>query len=487
MTLAVIVLAAGEGTRMKSRRLPKVLHGFAGRSMLGHVLAAARPLDAAATLVVVGHGRDRVIAELTSIAPAATPVVQDEQRGTGHAVARALAALPADDADMVLVVPGDAPLLTPETLAGLVAAHEREHAAATTLTSVLDDPSGYGRVLRGADGTVERVVEHKDATPEELEVRESAVSVYTFDAGLLRKALERVGTDNAQGEQYLPDVVGILVADGERVAAVTAPGEETAGVNDRVQLAAVRAELNRRVLERWMLAGVTVVDPATTWVDVQVRLGRDVVVEPGTQLRGQTTVGDAAVVGPDTTLTDVEIGEGATVVRTHGSSSWIGPGASVGPFAYLRPGARLGADGKIGTFVEVKNAEIGRGSKVPHLTYVGDATIGEQSNIGASSVFVNYDGVGKHRTTIGSHVRTGSDTMFIAPVTVGDGAYTGAGTVVREDVPPGALAVSSGPQRTIDGWVVRKRPGSPAAEAAERASDTAARGAAESGRGGTAQ
>jgi bifunctional UDP-N-acetylglucosamine pyrophosphorylase/glucosamine-1-phosphate N-acetyltransferase len=240
------------------------------------------------------------------------------------------------------------------------------------------------------------------------------------------------------------------------------------GVNDRVQLAAVRAELNRRVLRRWMLAGVTVVDPATTWVDVDVRLARDVVLHPGTQLHGATTVDEGARVGPDTTLTDCTVGAGAGVVRTHGSGSEIGPGASVGPFAYLRPGARLGPRGKIGTFVEVKNADIGAGSKVPHLTYVGDATIGEESNIGAASVFVNYDGVRKHRTVVGSHVRTGSDTMFIAPLNVGDGAYTGAGTVLREDVPAGALAVSAGSQRNIEGWVEKNRPGTPAAEAAGR-------------------
>jgi bifunctional UDP-N-acetylglucosamine pyrophosphorylase / glucosamine-1-phosphate N-acetyltransferase len=260
------------------------------------------------------------------------------------------------------------------------------------------------------------------------------------------------------------------------------------GVNDRVQLAQVRAELNRRLLEQWMLAGVTVVDPATTWVDTGVRLGRDVVLHPGTQLHGATLVDDGAEIGPDTTLTDVVVGAGATVVRTHGSSSEIGPNATVGPFAYLRPGARLGPRGKIGTFVEVKNAEIGAGSKVPHLTYVGDATIGEESNIGASSVFVNYDGVRKQRTIVGSHVRTGSDTMFIAPLVVGDGAYTGAGTVLRHDVPAGALAVSAGSQRTFEGWVEKNRPGTPAAEAAGRyrsgaSSDTGP----DDGRGGPPQ
>jgi bifunctional UDP-N-acetylglucosamine pyrophosphorylase/glucosamine-1-phosphate N-acetyltransferase len=247
-----------------------------------------------------------------------------------------------------------------------------------------------------------------------------------------------------------------------------------AGVNDRVQLAAVGGELNRRVLERWMRAGVTVVDPASTWIDVQVTLAPDVVLQPGTQLLGHTAVEGGAEIGPDTTLAGCEIGAGASVVRTHGRDSVIGPGASVGPFAYLRPGSRLGERGKIGTFVEVKNSDIGAGSKVPHLSYVGDATIGEHSNIGAASVFVNYDGVQKHRSYVGSHVRTGSDNMFVAPVRVGDGAYTGAGAVLREDVPPGALAVSAGEQRIIEGWVARKRPGTPAAEAAERANRRAA-------------
>jgi bifunctional UDP-N-acetylglucosamine pyrophosphorylase/glucosamine-1-phosphate N-acetyltransferase len=265
-------------------------------------------------------------------------------------------------------------------------------------------------------------------------------------------------------------VLGIARADGRRVGALVCADEwQVEGVNDRVQLARLGAELNRRLLEHWMRAGVTVLDPSSVWVDAGVELARDVVVQPGVQLQGSTSIGEGAVVGPDTTLVNVTVGEGAKVIRTHGLDSTIGAGASVGPFAYLRPGTNLGERGKIGTFVEVKNSEIGEGSKVPHLSYVGDATIGEHSNIGASSVFVNYDGVSKHRTTIGSHVRTGSDNMFVAPVTVGDGAYSGAGTVIRQDVPPGALAVSGGPQRNLDSWVLKRRPGTAAAEAAERA------------------
>ncbi len=287
---------------------------------------------------------------------------------------------------------------------------------------------------------------------------------------MLRSALSRLRPHNAQQELYLTDVISIFRSDGHVVRACHVDDSAlVAGVNDRVQLAELGAELNRRIVAAHQRAGVTVVDPATTWIDVDATIGRDTVIYPGTQLLGATRIGGRCHIGPDTTLTDVSVGDGATVVRTHGTSSVIGDDAVVGPFTYLRPGTVLGEDVKLGTFVETKNSTIGAGTKVPHLTYVGDADIGEHSNIGASSVFVNYDGQNKTRTTIGSHVRTGSDTMFVAPVTVGDGAYTGAGTVVREDVPPGALAVSAGPQRNIEGWVERKRPGSAAAEAARKA------------------
>jgi bifunctional UDP-N-acetylglucosamine pyrophosphorylase / glucosamine-1-phosphate N-acetyltransferase len=475
---ASVVLAAGEGTRMRSAT-PKVLHEIGGRSLLGHAVHAVAELEPEHLAVVVGHGRDEVTAALLrigdEIAREIHTAVQEQQNGTGDAVRCGLSALPDGLTGTVLVTYGDVPLLDAATLRAVLSTG----AAVTLLTTDLADPTGYGRIVR-TDGAVTAIVEQKDATAEQRAITEINSGVYAFDAAFLAAGLGRLDTDNSQGELYLTDLVALAVADGLRVEAVRTDDEWlVAGVNDRVQLAEVRAELNRRVLRGHMLGGATVVDPATTWVDVQVTLGRDVVVEPGTQLRGRTTVADGAVVGPDTTLVDVEIGEGASVVRTHGSSSSVGAGASVGPFAYLRPGTRLGASGKIGTFVETKNADIGQGTKVPHLTYVGDAVIGEQSNIGASSVFVNYDGVSKNRTTIGSHVRTGSDTMFIAPVSVGDGAYTGAGTVVRDDVPPGALAVSSGTQRTIEGWVVRKRPGTAAAEAASRATDAAQGGSAQ--------
>ncbi|MFP5022462.1 bifunctional UDP-N-acetylglucosamine diphosphorylase/glucosamine-1-phosphate N-acetyltransferase GlmU [Pseudonocardia phyllosphaerae] len=475
---AAVVLAAGAGSRMRSAT-PKVLHSLGGRSMLGHALHAAGGLGAEHLVAVVGHQRETVEQAVTDLAaeldrPVAT-AVQEQRLGTGDAVRCGLTALPEDLTGTVLVTYGDVPLLDTATLSALVTEHEAAGAAVSLVTCSPDDPAGYGRIVRDASGAVTAIVEHADATPEQRAITEVNSGVYAFDAAFLREGLRGLAAHNEQQELYLTDLVESAAAADRGVHAVQCPDEWLLrGVNDRVQLAELRAELNRRVLRRWMLAGVTVVDPATTWVDVQVELGSDVVLHPGTQLHGTCTVGEGAEVGPDTTLTSCVIGAGATVVRTHGSDSEIGANASVGPFAYLRPGATLGERGKIGTFVEVKNSDIGAGTKVPHLTYVGDATIGEMSNIGASSVFVNYDGVRKQRTTVGSHVRTGSDTMFIAPVTVGDGAYTGAGTVLRDDVPPGALAVSGGPQRTIENWVPRKRPGTAAAEAAGRAGATPA-------------
>jgi bifunctional UDP-N-acetylglucosamine pyrophosphorylase/glucosamine-1-phosphate N-acetyltransferase len=464
--LAVIVLAAGEGTRMKSS-VPKVLHGFAGRSLLGHVLAAAAPLGAEATLVVVGHARDSVTAHLAEIAPEAEPVVQEHQRGTGHAVRLALEALPADAGGTVLVLPGDTPLLTPATLSALLEAHDG--AAATILTSVVDDATGYGRVLRGPDGAVAQVVEHKDATDEQRAVREIATAVYAFDCVLLRAAVTRLSTDNAQGEEYLPDVIAILGTDGHRIAAHTAPAEETAGVNDRVQLAAAHRTYNTRLLEAHMRAGVTILDPATTWIDAGVVLSPDVTLLASTDLHGGTEIAGGAVVGPQVSLTDTVVGERARIDRAVGVQARIGPDVTIGPYAYLRPGTVLAEGVHIGTYVELKGADVGAGTKIPHLSYVGDATIGEHTNIGAATVFVNYDGVAKHRSVIGSHARTGADNMFVAPVEVGDGAYTAAGSVITENVPPGAMGVGRARQRNVAGWVARKRPGTPAADAAARA------------------
>jgi bifunctional UDP-N-acetylglucosamine pyrophosphorylase/glucosamine-1-phosphate N-acetyltransferase len=465
--VAVVVLAAGEGTRMKSRARPKVLHGFAGRTMLEHVLAACAPLGAQRTVVVVGHRREEVSAHLAEIAPDAVPVVQEEQNGTGHAVRLALETLDAGENGTVVVVPGDAPLLTPATLRALVDAHG--DAAATLLTSVLPDPTGYGRVVRTADGSVARVVEQKDATDEERRIVEVATSVYAFDHGLLRDAVTRLSTDNAQGEEYLTDVVGIFAADGRRISAVVAPAEETAGVNDRVQLATAHRVYNARLLEAHMRAGVTVVDPPSTWVDAAVEIEPDAVLWPGTDLRGTTRIGEGAEVGPQTSLVDTVVGPRTRIERCVATEARIGADVTIGPFAYLRPGTVLADGVHIGTYVELKKADVGTGTKIPHLSYVGDATIGEHTNIGAATVFVNYDGVEKHHTTIGDHARTGADNMFVAPVHVGDGAYTAAGSVITQDVPPGAMGVARAQQRNVARWVLRKRAGTPAAQAAQRA------------------
>jgi bifunctional UDP-N-acetylglucosamine pyrophosphorylase/glucosamine-1-phosphate N-acetyltransferase len=471
--LSTLVLAAGEGTRMRSTT-PKVLHPIAGRPLVDHAVRAAAGLAPEHLVVVVGHGREAVSEHLEQLGKnlgrPVTTAVQDVQHGTGHAVSCALATLPAELSGTVLVSYGDVPLLDTETLSALLAEHHEHGNAVTVLTAVLGDPTGYGRIIRDSGGAVRGIVEQRDATEDQLDISEINSGVYAFDAALLAEGLTRLSTDNAQGELYLTDVLTNACADGHKVGALVVDDPWlTEGVNDRVQLSVLGAELNRRLVRRWQLSGVTVVDPATTWLDAGVTLARDVLIEPGVQLRGDTSVGEGAVVGPDSTLTDMKIGAGAHVVRTHGSESEIGEHANVGPFAYLRPGTILGEQGKIGTFVETKKANIGKGSKVPHLTYVGDATIGENSNIGASSVFANYDGVRKHHTTIGSYVRTGSDTTFVAPVEVGDGAHSGAGTVIRQNVPPGALAVSTGPQRNIEGWVSRRRAGTPAAEAAEAA------------------
>nr|WP_242624444.1 bifunctional UDP-N-acetylglucosamine diphosphorylase/glucosamine-1-phosphate N-acetyltransferase GlmU [Micromonospora kangleipakensis] len=467
---------------MKSS-LPKVLHPLLGRTLLGHVLAAAAPLRADRTVVVVGHGADQVRAHLAEIAPEATPVLQAQQLGTGHAVRIALEAVP-DATGTVVVINGDVPLLRPETVAALVEAHEGAGAAATVLAAEVPDPTGLGRIVRDAAGRLEQIVEERDATPEQRALREINAGIYAFDVARLRDALGKLSTDNEQGEEYLTDVFGLLRDAGEPVAVhVAADHVETLGCNDRVELAALRRLLRDRVNEGWMRTGVSILDPHTTWIDVTVTVERDAVIDQNTQLQGATAVGAGAVVGPDVTLVDTTVGEGATVLRSHAVGAEVGPQATVGPYAYLRPESRLARKAKVGTFVETKKATIGEGSKVPHLSYVGDATIGEHSNIGAATVFVNYDGVKKHHTTIGSHARTGADNMFVAPVEVGDGAYTAAGSVIIADVPPGAMAVARGQQRNVEGWVLRKRAGTPAAEAAQRAREGASGGAAAASEG----
>ncbi len=469
---AVVILAAGSGTRMKSKTM-KVLHPICGRSMIGHVLAAVRSVEPGHLVAVVGNGREQVGPHILEHAPDAVLAVQETQEGTGHAVRVGLDALreaAGTTRGTVVVMAGDTPLLRGETIAGLVADHEGSGRGITVLTGKVNDPFGYGRVLRDESGAVRAIVEQNDATAEEAAVREINSGVFAFDGEFLAGALTRIGNDNAKGEYYLTDVVGIATGDQVPVGAHRIDDVvQTEGANDRAQLASLAAELNRRTLHRWMRDGVTVVDPSSTWIDVDVVLEPDTTILPGVQLLGATTVAEDAVVGPDCTLKDVEVGRGAKVVRTHGELAVVGEGANVGPFSYLRPGTVLGAGGKIGGFVETKNAHIGDGAKVPHLSYVGDAEIGEGSNIGAGTIFANYDGVQKHHTVVGRQFRGGSNNVFVAPVELGDGAATGGGTVVRRDVPPGGLAVSSGPQRVIEGWTPRKRSGTPMAEAAEAA------------------
>lgn len=468
--VTAIVLAAGAGTRMKSSRA-KVLHELAGRSMLEHALLAVAGAGAAPTVAVVGHDREQVAAAVTAHDPAVVLAVQEQQLGTGHAVRVALESLDEVPSGPVLISYADVPLLSSQTLTGLVAEHREAGRTVTILTAELDDPTGYGRILRDDAGAVVAIREHKDASDDERAVREVNSGILVVDGSFLSQAVGRLDTGNAQGELYLTDIVGQAVADGLPVGAhVLEDVWQTEGVNDRTQLARLGSELNRRLTTHWMTQGVTIVDPATTWIDSAVTLAPDVTILPGTQLLGATVVESGTCIGPDTTLRNVEVGPGATVVRTHGHDAVIKAGATVGPFSYLRPGADVGQDGKIGAFVEVKNSTIGTGAKVPHLSYVGDATIGEGTNIGAGTIFANYDGVNKSRTTVGRHARTASNNTFVAPVVIGDGAHTGAGTTVRHDIPAGALAVSAGAQRNIEGWVADKRPGS--------ASDHAARTAA---------
>jgi len=469
--VTAVVLAAGAGTRMKSAKA-KVLHEIGGRSMVAHALAAAADSGATRLVVVVGHDREQVSRHIESLGANVVLAVQDQQNGTGHAVQAALAALDEQPHGTVLVTYGDVPLLTADTLKSFLAEHISAQRAVTILTAELDDPTGYGRIVRDPGGAVTAIREQKDASAQELAIHEVNSGILALDADFITQALAQLGTDNAQGEVYLTDVVGIAAAAGRPVGAhVLKDIWQTEGVNDRAQLARLGAELNRRINEHWMREGVTIVDPATTWIDSAVTIGADTTILPGTQLLGATTIGAGAIVGPDTTLRNVEVGPEASVVRTHGLDAIIGPRATVGPFAYVRPGTELGAAGKIGTFVETKNAQLGEGAKVPHLSYVGDAEIGAGSNIGAGTIVANYDGVKKHRTKVGKHARTGANNVFIAPVEIGDGAYTAGLTAIRNDVPPGAMAVGDTAQRNIEGWVQAKRPDTPAAEAARSAHD----------------
>ena len=461
-----IVLAAGEGTRMKSTRA-KVLHEIAGRSLLDHVLHAIAPLQAKEVRVVVGASKDEVIAHLKEVSPASRTVLQEVRGGTGHAVKLALENY--SGSGSVLVCAGDTPLLTSETLTNLFNAHNSSKASATVLTTEMPDPSGYGRVIRDNDGNLAEIVEERDATEIQKQTLEINSGVYIFDLDELRVALSHLSASNSQKEEYLTDVIAILKKSGKKVGAFASHDfTEILGINDRAQLSTSSFIMNARICDALMRSGVTIVDPMSTWIDMTAEIDIDVRIEPGTAIKGKCKIGKSAVIGPRTTLIHCNVGSNAHILESHCDSSAIGANAVVGPYSHLRSGTVLAGNVKVGSFVEIKNSTVGESSKVPHLSYVGDATIGTESNIGAATVIVNYDGVEKHQTTIGDHVRIGSDSMLVAPVTIGDGAYTAAGSVITEDVPPGALGMGRAKQTNILGWVLKKRKGTKSAEAAAK-------------------
>jgi bifunctional UDP-N-acetylglucosamine pyrophosphorylase/glucosamine-1-phosphate N-acetyltransferase len=459
-----IVLAAGEGTRMKSSRA-KVLHEIAGRSLLGHVIHAIKPLAANQIRVVVGAAKQEVIEHLSQICPEAQTVYQEVRGGTGHATKLALKEFAGSGS--VLICAGDTPLLTSKTLSELIAKHNQSGASATVLTTEMSDPTGYGRIVRDDQGNLLQIIEEKDATEIEKQTLEINSGVYVFSTPDLVVSLNKLTAHNAQKEEYLTDVIGILKSDKKQVATFKLSDfTEVFGVNDRAQLSTCGFLMNARICEALMTSGVTIVDPMSTWIDITAEIEVDVQIEPGSAIKGGTKIGKSAVIGPRTTLINSEVGAGARVFESHCEGTRIGNSALVGPFTHLRSGTTLSDHVRVGSFVEIKNSAIGHGSKVPHLSYVGDASIGSETNIGAATVFVNYDGVEKHNTVIGDHVRIGSDSMLIAPVTIGDGAYTAAGSVITEDVPAGALGIARSKQSNILGWVLKKRKGTKSADAA---------------------
>lgn len=470
---AAVVLAAGQGTRMKSKR-PKVLHEIAGRPMLRLVIDTVRRAGVERVIVVVGHGADQVRAAVSDMN--VEFVVQAEQLGTGHAVMQAEPLL-ADHAGPVVITCGDAPLLRAETIANMLAEHERHGAAGTVLSAVVDDPTGYGRIVR--PGSVSdtdkllRIVEHADATEEERAIREINSGTYCFDGQRLFAALRDIEPDNAQGEYYLPDAVHVLGRDGGLVQATTVDdADEIIGINNRVELARAEAIYRRRIVEQWMLAGVTVVDPDTVYIDADVILEPDVTILPFTFLRGATRIGEGCRIGPHSEIEDSVIEPGASVERSVVRGCRIGPGCGVGPFAFLRPGTVMEKKARVGAFVEIKNAHIGVDSKVPHLAYVGDAEIGDDVNIGAGTITCNWDGFRKYKTVVEDGARVGANTNLIAPVRIGAGAFTGAGSTIANDVPADALALERAEERVIEGWAAKKRERAAAEEKADVAKDS---------------
>lgn len=454
MTLsAAIILAAGEGTRMRSNK-PKVLHTLAGKTFLNRVMDSVSALDPDTLAVVVHYQADRVTEAARSYNERVTIVNQDDKPGTGRAVQCAMAQL-AQQGELegsVLIAASDMPLLDSDTLSQLLAFHEQSGNGATVLTTVLDDPTGYGRIIRDSEGNVLRIVEQKDANSSELAVHEVNTSVYVFDAAVLSKAIADLKSDNAQGEFYLTDALETAKQDGA-VGAFAAPDPlSVEGVNDRVQLAALAKAHNIRVCEQWMRAGVDILDPQTTWIEDDVEIGRDAVILPGSFLQGHTVIGENAVVGPYTTLIDAVVDDEAVVERSRVQESHIGRGTNIGPWTYLRPGNEFGEGAKAGAFVEMKKAHIGNGTKVPHLSYVGDAELGDHTNIGGGTITANYDGVHKNRTKIGAGCHVGAGNLFVAPVEVGDNVTTGAGSVLRHEVPSDSMAYSENTQHNVEGW-----------------------------------
>ena len=434
--------------------VPKVLHEICGRPLVAWPVLAAQEAGAGRICVIVSPDRD-----LSAVLPNGTEtIVQPEADGTGGALRAASEVV--RSSDTVLILSGDHPLVSAEIIDELIAAHRGADAAATVMTTEMEEPGSYGRIVRSSDGDIERIAEAKspgDATPEELAIREVNAGTYAFAGPALADVLERLDNDNAQGEYYLGDVLPLLRESGLRVAAYQAPDPGVnLGINDRADLARVADEARRRILVGHMRAGVTIEDPGATWIDADVEIAADTTILPGTTLRGRSAIGAGSTIGPMTTLVDSRVGDRATVVHSYLTGCEVANEATVGPFAYLRPDARIGEGAKAGSFVEIKNSEIGPGAKVPYLSYIGDADVGEGSNLGASTITANYDGRSKNRTKIGKNVHTGVDTTLVAPVEVGDESYTGAGSVISEDVPPGALGISRAEQKNVEGYAGKK-------------------------------